>query len=262
MWLTSYPRSGTAWAYAVLWAVLHRGDIAALQKAQSENRILKFQPVEVGCDASVTDRITTWRTLPSPRVIPTHLPYRLFPGSVLDRRRKRVYVVRNPKDVAVSFYHFHRSHRLLGFYKGSWNDFFECFISGRLIYGSWFDHTLGWLPHVRQNEGHVLMLRYEDMQRDLAAQALRIGAFLDRSITPQAASAIARHCSFNNMSANPFTNREGDPVMDFSIARFLRKGIVGDWENYFTENQMKRFDEEWDRKMGGLDNTMGLDIYK
>jgi hypothetical protein len=72
--LTSYPRSGTAWAYAVLWAVLHRGDIAALQKAQSEHRILKFQPVEVGCDASVTDRITNWRTLSSPRVIPTHLP--------------------------------------------------------------------------------------------------------------------------------------------------------------------------------------------
>ena len=106
------------------------------------------------------------------------------------------------------------------------------------------------------------MLRYEDMQRDLGTQALRIGTFLDRSITPQAASAIARHGSFKNMSANPFTNREGDPVMDFSIARFLRKGIVGDWENYFTENQMKRFDEEWDRKMGGLDNTISPNIHK
>jgi len=251
VWLISYPRSGTAWTYAAICAVLYGGDIAALQKAQSENKILKFLPVEVGSAASVTERINSWKALPSPRVIPTHLPYRLIPKTVIEHRSKLVYVMRNPKDVAVSFYHFHRSHKLLGFYKGTWDDFFECFISGQVIYGSWFDHTLGWLPNVRQNAGNMLMLHYEDMWQDLAAQIRRIGAFLHHALSPQAVAAIASHCSFRSMSANPVTNREGDPIMDFSIARFLRKGIVGDWKNYFTEAQNERFDAEWERKMRG-----------
>jgi hypothetical protein len=258
VWLTSYPRSGTAWAYAVLCAVLHDGDIKAVKKAQGENKIFKFQPIEVGSATSVTERINAWKVMPSPRVIPTHLPYRLFPKKVLDRRRKRVYVVRNPKDVAVSFYHFHRSHKLLGFYKGTWDDFFECFIRGEIIYGNWFDHTSGWLPYVRQSEESML-IHYEDMQRDVASEILRIGAFFQRTLSPQAVAAIAGHCSFQSMSANPFTNREGDPIMDFSIARFLRKGTVGDWKNYFTQTQNERFDAEWDRRMGSESKISGIE---
>lgn len=251
VWLISYPRSGTAWTYAILCAVLQGGDIGALKSAQRDNKILKFLPLEIGSAGSVTERIHAWKALPSPRVIPTHLPYRLFPKIALEQSRKRVYVVRNPKDVAVSFYHFHRSHNLLGFYGGTWDDFFECFISGQVIYGSWFDHASGWLPHVREDAGGALLLHYEDMRQDLPTQIRRIGAFLDWPLSPGAVAAIAAHCSFESMSANPFTNRQGDPVMDFSIARFLRKGVVGDWQNYFTQAQSERFDVEWGRKMGG-----------
>jgi hypothetical protein len=245
VWLVSYPRSGTAWTYAITCAVLYGGDIGALRKAQGENKVLKFLPIEVGSQASVTERINTWKALPSPRVIPTHLPFRLFPETALEHRVKLVYVVRDPKDVAVSLYHFHRSHKLLGFYKGTWDDFFECFITGQVIYGSWFTHTSGWLTRVRQNAGNMLMLQYENMQQDLAAQTKRLAALLNRSLSPQAVAAVVAYCSFESMSANPFTNREGDPIMDFSIARFLRKGIVGDWKNYFTESQIQRFNREW-----------------
>src|SRR5215813_13114874 len=48
VWLSSYPRSGTTWTYEVLYAVLYEGDIAALQHAQSEGKILKFLPIEIG----------------------------------------------------------------------------------------------------------------------------------------------------------------------------------------------------------------------
>jgi hypothetical protein len=251
VWLISYPRSGTAWTYAVLCAVLQGGDIGTLRKAQSENKIRKFLPLEVGSTASVTERINTWKSLPSPRVIPTHLPSRLFPEMVLERGAKRVYVVRNPKDVAVSFYHFHRSHKLLGFYKGTWDDFFDCFLSGQVIYGSWLDHTSGWLEHVPQGAGNMLVLRYEDMRQDLTAQIQSVSTFLHRALSPHAVAEIAAHCSFQSMSADPFTNREGDPIMDFSVVRFLRKGIVGDWKNYFTETQNELLDAEWERRMMG-----------
>jgi sulfotransferase family protein len=85
VWLSSYPRSGTAWIYEVLYAVLYEGDIAALQHAQSEGKILKFLPIEIGSAAGVSERITTWKALHSPRVIPTHVPFRLYPQTVLER---------------------------------------------------------------------------------------------------------------------------------------------------------------------------------
>src|SRR6266487_6884211 len=98
VWLSSYPRSGTAWTYEVLNAVLYEGDIAALQHAQSEGKLLKFLPIEIGSAAGVSERLATWKALPSPRVIPTHVPFRLYPTMVFERHCKRVYAVRHPKD--------------------------------------------------------------------------------------------------------------------------------------------------------------------
>ena len=45
-------------------------------------------------------------TLPSPRVLNTHLPFRWLPRSHIENGGKIVHVVRNPKDVYVSAYHF------------------------------------------------------------------------------------------------------------------------------------------------------------
>ena len=76
VWLSSYPRSGTAWTYEVLNAVLYEGDIAALQHAQSEGKVLKFLPIEIGSAAGVSERLTTWKALPlaprhpHPRTVP------------------------------------------------------------------------------------------------------------------------------------------------------------------------------------------------
>jgi Sulfotransferase domain len=71
---------------------------------------------------------------------------------------------------------------------------------------------------------NVLVLHYEDMQQDLATQIRQLGTFLGKPLSPRAVAAIADYASFASMSVNPFTNRDGNPMMDFSIARFLRKG--------------------------------------
>lgn len=175
----------------MLYAVLYQGDIAALQQAQSAEKILKFLPIEIGSAVSVPERLNTWKALPSPRVIPTHLPYRLYPKAVLARHCKRVYVVRHPKDVAVSFYHHHRAHSLLGRYQGTWDDFFEYFLTGRAVYGSWFDHTLGWWANIQEGADNVLVLRYEDMHQDFVTHIRRLGTFLDQPLSSHAVAAIA-----------------------------------------------------------------------
>ena len=45
--------------------------------------------------------------LPSPRILKTHLPYNIVPKSTSeDGKCKYIYVARNPKDVAVSFFKY------------------------------------------------------------------------------------------------------------------------------------------------------------
>jgi hypothetical protein len=65
------------------------------------------------------------------RVFFTHLPLELLPKSALNGDCRIVYVARNPKDNAVSFYHYHRMTRFLGLQHNlSWDEFFALYMAG------------------------------------------------------------------------------------------------------------------------------------
>ena len=68
--------------------------------------------------------------MPSPRLLKSHLPEHLLPTQIFSKKAKIVYVVRNPKDLAVSFYHFHKWAPDLPQYE-SWDHFFDDYIAGR-----------------------------------------------------------------------------------------------------------------------------------
>ena len=77
----------------------------------------------------------------------SHLPYHMMPGgNPAHSPAKYIYIIRNPKDVAVSHYH-HMLHFSRLNYTSDWNTYFELFIKGDVYYGSWFDHVLGWCEH-------------------------------------------------------------------------------------------------------------------
>ena len=59
---------------------------------------------------------------------------------------KYIYVMRNPKDTAVSLFHHTRAYPSYQ-YDGDWDDFFERFMSGNVDHGYWFDHVLQWWKH-------------------------------------------------------------------------------------------------------------------
>lgn len=71
-------------------------------------------------------------TLPSPRILKTHLPYNIIPKSTNeDTKCKYIYVARNPKDVAVSFFKFITSSKILkNGYNGPWEFYAKLFVGG------------------------------------------------------------------------------------------------------------------------------------
>ncbi len=76
-----------------------------------------------------------------PRIVKTHLPLRFYK----DRLEKSpdikvIQVIRNPKDSLVSYYHFYRIMMTLGWFNGSWDQFFEMVKEKDLVWGDYFEH--------------------------------------------------------------------------------------------------------------------------
>lgn len=69
----------------------------------------------------------TLDSLPSPRFFKTLLALSLLPPKLLDVARV-VYVARDPRDVAVSFFHYYRANSVLT-YKGDFKQFWKQFVN-------------------------------------------------------------------------------------------------------------------------------------
>ncbi|KAE8601672.1 hypothetical protein XENTR_v10013757 [Xenopus tropicalis] len=98
---------------------------------------------------------------PSPRIFSTHLQYDYLPKSVSAGNVKILAVFRNPKDTAVSFYHFYNNNPGLPSYS-SWDTFLQDFISGNVSFGSYFDYAITWNKHI--DDENVLILTFEEMK--------------------------------------------------------------------------------------------------
>ena len=110
--------------------------------------------------------------LKHPRLLKTHFSRANCPKSAA----KYIFAVRNPKDCCVSYFHHNRNFKIYDWSDGQFDVFFELFMSGQLAFGDYFDHLLGWLPHL--DDPNVLFLKYEDMLADLEGTVRKIGNFL------------------------------------------------------------------------------------
>ena len=83
---------------------------------------------------------TSFDQLQSPRVLNTHLLYDDLPKDFRTKRCKLIYILRNVKDVAVSFFHHHTSLVDYG-YNGKWENYLKRFLEGKgTVLDYCFDH--------------------------------------------------------------------------------------------------------------------------
>uniref|UniRef100_A0A4W2FZ80 Sulfotransferase n=1 Tax=Bos indicus x Bos taurus TaxID=30522 RepID=A0A4W2FZ80_BOBOX len=202
------------------------------------------------CSPGDANCVEKARAMPRPRVLRTHFPAQLLPPSFWESNCKFLYVARNAKDCLVSYYHFQRMNRTLPD-PGTWDQYFETFISGKVAWGSWFEHVRGWWE-LRDNV-QMLFLFYEDIKRDPKQEIQKVMKFMEKNLDGAVLDTIVQETTFEKMKANPMTNRSTAPktILDQSISPFMRKGIVGDWKNHFTVAQNERFDEIYRQKMKG-----------
>ncbi|XP_051813820.1 cytosolic sulfotransferase 3-like isoform X2 [Acanthochromis polyacanthus] len=190
----------------------------------------------------MTNQLTT-----TPRIIKTHLPVQFVPKSFWEQRCKIVYVERNSKDSAVSYFHFNHMNKSQPD-PGDWSSFLEKYIEGQVMYGSWFDHVTNWWEKW-QPYSHIHYMSYEDLSLDLGQALDRLCSFLGLSPSAEEKEKLAAAVKFDKMKENNMVNYSTVPIMDQKISPFMRKGKVGDWKNHFTVYQNEMFDQGHKQKM-------------
>ena len=126
-----YFFSGTTWVQEIVWQILNDGRISE-ERVESRYPFLeKSQLFDRPGDESDGQKVSV-TSRPSPRLIKSHLPYHVIPMSKEESKRsKYIYVARNPKDVAVSFYHFVQSFDPGSYFNGTWEFFVKLFLEGK-----------------------------------------------------------------------------------------------------------------------------------
>ncbi|XP_066508811.1 amine sulfotransferase-like [Hoplias malabaricus] len=246
----TFPKSGTVWLQQILILIEAKGDPAKTNGQLSCERVPWIELIG-GKEKFVAES--------SPRLRVTHLWPKFLPISLRQGTGKVIYVARNPKDVLVSYYHFHKYAKMLETPK-DFNDFYEKFMDGR-VYGScWFEHVTTW--YSLRNEMNFLYITYEDMIKDLRSVVEKICEFLGRSLSESEMENVVKHSTFKNMIHNQQANYSLIPssLLDQEQGRFLRKGTVGDWKNYFTVAQSESFDRVFQEKMKDVPLSFVWDI--
>ncbi|XP_075035061.1 sulfotransferase 1 family member D1-like [Mixophyes fleayi] len=244
--ISTYPKSGTTWVSKIVDLIRNGGDTE-----ESQNKaIFERVPFLECAGPSMPSGTELLDKLDFPRVIKTHLPVSVLPVSFWEKNCKVIYVARNAKDVAVSYYHFYRM--AYGHPEpGTWDEFLNSFMEGKVAFGSWSSHVKGWWKMRQQRD--ILYLFYEDMQEDPRREIEKVMTFLGKDLSDEVLEKIHQNSSFQAMKNNPMSNYSTFPYMDHSISPFMRKGICGDWKNQFTVSQNEIFDEYYRREMSDTD---------
>ncbi|KAM8846127.1 amine sulfotransferase-like [Synchiropus picturatus] len=240
--IVTFPKSGSAWMQQILVQIM---DEAHPDQAEDENNRRRVPWIEGG----TLDKCE--RERPDPRLYGTHVTPDMLPLGIQEKRVKTIYVMRNPKDVLVSLYHFSISWVMLETPK-SFNEFFDDFMDGKVYIGSWFDHIREY--HREKDKLNLHYVIYEDMLKDLRGEVEKICKFLEKDLPDEAIDRVVESATFQNMKTNPKANYKD--LLDEGRYRrdvpTMRKGKAGDWKNYFTVAQNEYFDQVFQEKMDGI----------
>ncbi|MBN3285561.1 ST6B1 Sulfotransferase, partial [Polyodon spathula] len=228
--LAAYPKCGYNWVIEVL-------NKMAFSAGKLKNP--KYIPY---LEFTNPEKMKKLSTLPSTRILGTHMSPNNIPVSFFEKKSKILVVLRNPKDTAVSYFHFYNKNPVLPTFE-SWDKFFSLYISGDVMWGSYFDYAVLWEKHI--DSENVKFVTFEDLKANLPEGIEKIAKYLNYTLSDEQIRTIAEECTFDAM-------KEKSKETHGSFGKVIfRKGGVGDWKNHLIEEQSKEMDAKFEQCLAG-----------
>lgn len=235
VFLVSYPRSGNTWLRFLVGNLIHPETPAT------------FANIEAFVPSIYVNRDAKLRALPRPRVLKSH-------ESFFGKYRKVIYIVRGPRDIAVSYYHYQIKYRQLppGF---PLEEFVPLLIADNFegLYGPWGDHVMSWLA-MRDTRDAFLLLRYEDLMQNPARELAKVAALLGIPAAPERVRQAVERSSANRMSS--LEKEQSRQWVSTKKSRqdipFVRAAGCGQYKSALSEESVRQIESAWGAVMLSL----------
>jgi len=254
VFICSYPKSGTTWLQFVLYTLCTKGKreldhISSYCPFLENDKIFDFPPPAESADETVSVPLASpfkegheaigWQ------IFNTHLWWEMLPKSQ-ESDGRYIYVVREPHDVAWSFFQ-HLSHQAPedGGFEGDWPQFLYQWCAGEIAFGKWAAHIQSYMQSEALSgasslrdaarDPRILVLSYDEMKRDIGKVCQRIVAHCGIEITEAEIEECLPLFDVTYMKENneKFAPRSVEWVDRSDGFTFIRKGRSGDSRSAF-----------------------------
>ncbi|XP_035893419.1 luciferin sulfotransferase-like [Anopheles stephensi] len=247
VWIVTYPKSGTTWTQELIWLVCNGLDF---QTAKDVSIDARFPFIDLSGLRDLPEPFNPLRDaleMRSPRFIKSHLPPAFLPNALWTVQPKLVYVRRNPKSVAVSYYHHSVS---LHCYNGTLDQFVRSMMNELVYYSPYHKHLI---EYSELRYPNMLSLCFEDMKRDLPGAIRQVCQFFDKSYTDEQIGQLANHLGFDQMRHNAAVNRREwiqynlqqtnrTDKLDDNDMQFIRRGEADGWRKELSPELIEAID--------------------
>ncbi len=268
VWLASYPKAGNTWARLALCSLreggaqLGLGDIVWFGIMPTTRRLFEdVLEVEAGnLNDKEIERLRPMlhdvlaSSLPQPRLLKIHDRWHRTPANrpVFDLKhtRKTIYIIRDPRDVAVSWARF--SSKSIDWGIGNLRDSDSRLnrnstkIATNITQwlGHWSTHVTSW---VDESGLTPLVIRYEDMHADLPATLFRLAAYLDWPTSDEAIAGAVTATRFDRLADQE--RQHGFAEIPDTASKFFVSGRAGGWRDILTPEQAARVERDHETVM-------------
>ncbi len=253
VFVATYAKSGTNWAMQICYQIAHRGagtfdhihDVVSWPESKFPEVVAFDDPTPQRCSPTGL------------RIIKTHLPVLSVP---YHPDAKYITVIRDPKDVLISAYHFMLG--MLGVrHKISMTRWLELCLVDDSIAKKWVEHTVGfWAWRERPNVFVRTFSQFKQHHRDYVTQ---IAAMLGVELDDDELAAVLERSSFAHMREHK--QKFAPPRSRFAPAAhqpdMIRRGKARESRETMTDEQQRRFDNMFRTELSRVESDFPYDTF-
>lgn len=244
IFFVSYPKSGNTWLRFLV------ANLVYPEKNPDFSNIDNLLP-----DPETMSKRNLERA-PRPRILKSHLSFD-------PRFPKVLYVVRDPRDVVLSSYHFDLKRRAIPD-AYPLQEFVSRFVRGELIdhnprFGTWHENVASWY-YARANDPRFLLVSYESLQSQAQQEMAKIANFLGVRADAERLTFAIQQSSAQRM--RELEKKQGhlwNSTRETQLDKpFVRAAKSGGWKSELPETSVAEIESKWGALMRELSYELSV----